>query len=77
MFQKGDTFLRGACFEMVGARPSMPDTFDGYGVLAQPRNESLRAVNEEDSGNTHRITKKVGGKLKGTEEEELKKKEKD
>ena len=39
--------------------------------------KGVRTANEEDSGNTHRITKKVGGKLKGTEEEELKKKEKD
>ena len=33
--RKRDKYLCGTCFEMVGARPSMPDTFDGFGVLAR------------------------------------------
>ena len=44
---------------MVGAHPSMPDTFDGDGILAQTE---LRGVwrYRVDPGNDHRSTRMVG-----------------
>ena len=44
---------------MVRAHPSMPDTLDGYGILAQTeiRGERRRCV---DPGNDHKSTRKVG-----------------
>ena len=46
-FPQRDKFLCGTCFGMVGAHPSMPDTFDGYGILAQAE---MRGVRENWSG---------------------------
>ena len=40
-FPKRHKFLCDRCFEMVGARPSMRDTFDGCGFLAQIEREGV------------------------------------
>ena len=44
---------------MVGAHPSMPDTFDGDGILAQTEIRGVRR-NSVDPGSDHRSTRIVG-----------------
>ena len=66
-----DKFLCGTCFEMVGTRPSMRDTFDGCGYLAQTEIVVERRI---DPRHDHRYVtvrskegeKDVGLKLKSS-----------
>ena len=41
---KRDIYLPCTCFEMVDARPSMPDTVDGCECLGQTKMRGLRAT---------------------------------
>ena len=39
-----DKCICGTCFYMVSAHPSVPDTFDDYGILAQAEMRGVRKM---------------------------------
>ena len=49
---KRDKFLSGTCFEMVGAPPPMPDTFDGVSLFCVLRLEKYIFFNISVNFNT-------------------------
>ena len=54
---KRDKYLSGTCFKMVGARPSMSFTFDGYGIW--PKTKWGVCEKCVVPGNGHRCTRGV------------------
>ena len=53
-----DKFLCGTCFHMVGVHPFMPNTFDGYRILAQAE---MRGVHEKSWSWGTRFTFSLSG----------------